>query len=260
MKAGDLFEANTPRGLNRDTAGPADREAIRDRSASASCAPVVLDRSGTSTGGSHGRRGNAPDEPAEAKAESARRAPIPAAARAQADDGEGAGNGLAEPPEALAPSRARALGTCGTCGHGSIGRFGMIACGQVGSKASVNSAGLECLIDRWVPLPIEQQVKRSAQAGIDQAVAAADRQAPGWSEQAFDYLRMYAAQHAGKRITGYEIVQAMRDITAQPENPKAWGGPIQRAARAGHLVKVGTVPDPNHGRHGSDVPLWECCA
>lgn len=158
-------------------------------------------------------------------------------------------------------SRARALATCGTCGHGVPGRFGMIACDQERSKASVNSPSLPCPIERWVPLTTEQQVKCAAQAGIDQAVAAADRRAPGWSDKAVEWLAGFTALHAGRRYTGYELVRwSERSGFDQPENPKAWGGPIQRTARAGHLVKVGTVADPNPERHGSDVPLWECRA
>jgi hypothetical protein len=43
----------------------------------------------------------------------------------------------------------------------------------------------------------------------------------------------------------------------QPSNAKAWGGPIQRAAREGLIKRIGFDEDPN--RHGNPVPLWEVC-
>lgn len=100
------------------------------------------------------------------------------------------------------------------------------------------------------------QAHRDAQEGIDQAVAAADREVEGWSDLALRYVRLYATQNRGRQFIGNEIVQA--SVAAgiiQPTNSKAWGGPIQRAARAGIIRKVGTAPDPN--RHTNPVPLWE---
>ena len=100
--------------------------------------------------------------------------------------------------------------------------------------------------------------KAAAQEGIDRAVGCAERRSPGWSDRALAWIRAYAQANRGRRFTGFELVQA--SVVAgfeQPENPKAWGGPIQRASRAGALRKVGTVADPNPERHGSDVPNWE---
>lgn len=109
---------------------------------------------------------------------------------------------------------------------------------------------------RWKPI----DVKKLAQRAINQAVAAADRASEGWSDRALDFIKLFVASHQGKHVTGYEIVQrSVACKVEQPQNPRAWGGPIQRAARLGLLVKHGTVPDPNPERHGSDVPLWECC-
>lgn len=100
--------------------------------------------------------------------------------------------------------------------------------------------------------------KRKAQEGIDQAVAHADRDAPGWSSVAFEFVKLHAMQNRGARFTGYEIVRAALAYgVPKPPTDKAFGGPIQRAARAGLIRKVGSVADPNPERHGSDVPLWE---
>ncbi len=104
-------------------------------------------------------------------------------------------------------------------------------------------------------LEARMRARAAAQEGIDRAVSAADRAIAGWSDLALRYVRLYATQNRGKQFIGYEIVQA--SIAAgiiQPENAKAWGGPIQRAAREGLIRKVGTAPDPN--RHGNPVTLW----
>jgi len=98
--------------------------------------------------------------------------------------------------------------------------------------------------------------KAQAQAAIDQAVAAADREITGWSDLALRFVRLYATQNKGRRFTGRDIVLASIEAgIIQPENQKAWGGPIQRAARAKFIVRVGTTEDPN--RHNNPVPLWE---
>lgn len=116
--------------------------------------------------------------------------------------------------------------------------------------------------DRWRPDTPEAMARREAQAGIDQAVAAADRKVEGWSDLALEFIRLFCVQNKGKRCIGHDIVQAsIAKGVIQPENAKAWGGPIQRAVRAGLLKRAThegvplTAPDPN--RHTNPVPLWE---
>lgn len=102
------------------------------------------------------------------------------------------------------------------------------------------------------------KARAAAQEGIDRAVAHAERDVPGWSDVAYEFIRLHAMQNRGKRFTGYEIVQAALAYgVPKPPTDKAFGGPLQRAARAQVLRKVGGVPDPNPERHGSMVPLWE---
>ena len=102
------------------------------------------------------------------------------------------------------------------------------------------------------------KARSEAQEGIDRAVAHAERDVPGWSDVAYEFIRLHAMQNRGKRFTGYEIVQAALAYgVPKPPTDKAFGGPLQRAARAQVLRKVGGVPDPNPERHGSMVPLWE---
>ncbi len=102
-----------------------------------------------------------------------------------------------------------------------------------------------------------EKSRAAAQEGIDRAVDHAERDVPVWSEVAFAFVKLYATQHRGEKFTGYEIVRASKARVTAPPTDKAWGGPLQRAARAGIIRKVGGVPDPNPERHGSMVPLWE---
>jgi hypothetical protein len=143
---------------------------------------------------------------------------------------------------------------CGTCGNGAPNRNGFIVCSLLPSW-KVFPPGHACHIGGWCAQSAGVIARRAAQAGIEQAVSAADREIEGWSDMALRYVRLYATQNRGKQFIGHNIVQA--SITAgiiQPPNLKAWGWPLQRAAREGIIVRVGYAEDPN--RHGNPVPLW----
>lgn len=91
--------------------------------------------------------------------------------------------------------------------------------------------------------------------GISRAVDRADRAVAGWSDLAFEFIKLFAQQSGGNEFIGRDIVVAAKSYgLIQPPNDKAWGGPIQRAARAGIIRRVGAAPDPN--RHMVLVPLW----
>jgi hypothetical protein len=53
-----------------------------------------------------------------------------------------------------------------------------------------NAPRLACQLEpvRWVPVSPAVIAKREAQAGIDQAVAAAERQVEGWSDTAYAFI------------------------------------------------------------------------
>lgn len=91
--------------------------------------------------------------------------------------------------------------------------------------------------------------------GISRAVDRVDRAIAGWSDLAFDFIKLYAQQHRGQTFIGRDITQAAKSWgLIEPPNDKAWGGPMLRASRAGVIRKIGTAPDPN--RHCNPVPLW----
>lgn len=157
-----------------------------------------------------------------------------------------------------APAVAAADHCCGNCDHAGVASSGFVHCDMQPRWSRMAASWRGCYFEpvRWVQQDPARQARRAAQDGIDQAVAAAERSAPGWSTEAFAFIRKFAEQQRGKRYIGHEIVQAsIAAGVAQPQNEKAWGGPIQRAARAKVITRVGYAEDPN--RHGNPVPLWE---
>lgn len=156
-------------------------------------------------------------------------------------------------------SSAAGEASCGTCGDWTEGKFGFGQCEHMPTWRSTSPrATCSFSPSKWVAIDAAVIAKREAQTGIDQAAAAADRKHRGWTDQAFEFIKTYATNMKGRQFIGHDIVAAScaRGIL-QPENSKAWGQPIQRAARAGVLKRVGFAPDPN--RHTNPVPLWEAC-
>ncbi len=156
----------------------------------------------------------------------------------------------------LAPRLELDPETCGNCGNGSLRATGFVRCACM-KPHDWMSPKASCPIKRWTPVTAETKARRDAQDGIDRAVEAAEREIPDWSDVALSWVKLYATMNRGKKVIGYDIVQAsLAHKIIQPSNAKALGGPIQRAARMGYIVKVGTAEDPN--RHANPVPLWEC--
>lgn len=107
-----------------------------------------------------------------------------------------------------------------------------------------------------VQLSIQHEIARhAAQDGMDRALSGAESVVPKWGETAYQFLVEYARRH--QRFAGWMCVKsaALDPNFPQPPNEKAWGGPIQKAARRGVIRRVGTTEDPH--RHANPVPLWE---
>jgi len=147
--------------------------------------------------------------------------------------------------------------TCGSCANGVPAKFGFVNCRYL-PEFDRHSPDCACTFhpSRFEALNPREIARRLAQDGIDHAAAGADRQVNGWTSTAFEFVKLYALQNKGKRFLGRDIVLASKDKgIIQPENDKAWGAPIQRAAAEGIIRRVGTSEDPN--RHNNPVPLWE---
>lgn len=176
---------------------------------------------------------------------------------AKAEEGQADRHRIVNTPAGAALSVASRACCCGTCGAGSKAPHGFVRCEHLPVWVW-HAPRIVCTFapSRWVELTPAVRAKRDAQAGIDQAVAAAERQVAGWLDTAYAFIELWCSQNNGARCIGHDIVQAsVAKGVIQPANSKAWGGPIQRAARMGLIKRIGFDEDPN--RHGNPVPLWE---
>lgn len=89
--------------------------------------------------------------------------------------------------------------------------------------------------------------------GIQRAVDHADRVSHAWSVLAYQTLIAFL-QHRAYRFLAQEFVEYAEDVERIPIPPdkRAWGSIIQRAARAGLIVKAGYRED----RYCSPKTLW----
>lgn len=99
--------------------------------------------------------------------------------------------------------------------------------------------------------------RRQRDRGIGLAEMGAENAEPGWTDVAFEFLKLYAMQHA-EPFTAEDVLEAAaaRDFI-KPPNDRAWGGVFQSAARRGIIRKDG------HGvcrkRHASVCVRWRSC-
>lgn len=94
--------------------------------------------------------------------------------------------------------------------------------------------------------------------GMALATGKADREAPGWSDDAESSLKRFLAQWTCKDFTGEEAQQWMLgNGLSRPESSNAWGGVFNRAAKRGLIQKTGEYrPSQKDNAHGRMVPVW----
>ena len=95
-------------------------------------------------------------------------------------------------------------------------------------------------------------------AGAAAAEGAANRAHVGWTDQAYELLRQYAA---GSLVFTPEDVRkfaAKRGLPPPPDS-RAWGGVFMRARRAGIIRHGGYRASENPSRHGGPVSQWLGC-
>lgn len=109
-----------------------------------------------------------------------------------------------------------------------------------------------------LPLTLEQARddelgREGMRRGIATAQAHAERERPGWSDQAYDYLLAYAARG------GQFVAPDVRRTFQGPPAPTAfaWGGVFRRAACAGKIVRRGTTTYGDATMHTQNVAVWE---
>lgn len=90
--------------------------------------------------------------------------------------------------------------------------------------------------------------------GMTRAVDRADRERPGWSEEAFDALLAFAAT-ADADFTAERARAACHDAGLPvPPDARAWGAVFKRASGKGHIVRVGYAP--RACGNNTPAPLW----
>ena len=85
------------------------------------------------------------------------------------------------------------------------------------------------------------EAKARRDDGMARAVEHADAVTADWSERAMAALLDFVRSHGDIPFMA-EDVRVMADYIPPPPDGRAWGAVFQRAARAGHIVKVGYAP------------------
>lgn len=81
----------------------------------------------------------------------------------------------------------------------------------------------------------------------------AERDAPGWKEQAYLFLCDFARTHGD--FISEDVSDASRAAgLPQPHDDRAWGAVYQRALKSSVIVQVGA--GRSRRRHASICPLW----
>ncbi len=99
-----------------------------------------------------------------------------------------------------------------------------------------------------------EQARAERDAAIASVMAHADRDVPDWSENAYQFIRLYAMRATKPFIANDVLINAIAWDLKVPPDMRAWGGPIRRAIREGIIVKVGYAQAPH--RHCAPVPLY----
>lgn len=81
--------------------------------------------------------------------------------------------------------------------------------------------------------------------GMTLAVDKANRDAPGWSDEAFLAVKRFCASMYSGKLFLTEDVRAWAErggYVSRPDNERAWGAVMRRAAANGLIKKVGYAP------------------
>lgn len=106
-------------------------------------------------------------------------------------------------------------------------------------------------------MPSQAQIERDN--GIARAADHADRVSPTWTDRAAALLVQYTLTlPVGECITS-EGVREYAELQGLPPPPdlRTWGAVMVRAAKAGHIKRVGYVNAKNPKVHCTVVSLWE---
>lgn len=97
-----------------------------------------------------------------------------------------------------------------------------------------------------------------AQAGMQMALDHADDVREGWSDEAYNALRMYLSAHPGREFMAEDVREYAYNVLAVPYPPhcRAWGGIFAAAAREGLIVRVSIGPVKTASSHMANASRW----
>lgn len=94
-----------------------------------------------------------------------------------------------------------------------------------------------------------------AKEGMERAADHAERDAPGWRDQALEYVRQYATEHYEFMCEAARRYAEGRGIGPPPDK-RAWGAVMVKAARAGYVQKIGFACATDPKVHMNPAGLW----
>lgn len=99
-----------------------------------------------------------------------------------------------------------------------------------------------------------ERARREAQIGMGVALDHADAVAPGWSDDAYDFLVRFAEQHP--TFISEDVSAASKDDPGfeQPPTDRAWGSVYRRASKNHVIEKIGI--GVSRRRHASVCLRW----
>ena len=103
----------------------------------------------------------------------------------------------------------------------------------------------------------EKEARRLKNEGIDRAVTKADKDNPGWSERAYQFFvnKFLLIKNGPFMAEEFRSYCALMDFTL-PDNARAFGGVIKRAAANGIIERVGFQNTKNKKAHLTPATLW----
>jgi len=78
--------------------------------------------------------------------------------------------------------------------------------------------------------------------GLERASSHAEAETPGWNERALELLLAFVALRNGRPFLTEDFVEFTAGKIEPPPDPRTWGAPIQRAARARRIRRIGYAP------------------
>ena len=106
-----------------------------------------------------------------------------------------------------------------------------------------------------------QSAAQLRDAGIQTAVDHADAVVPRWSDRAYALLVRAVSSRQMRNPDQPFMAEEVRAYAENlglpsPPDPRAWGGVLQRASRAGLIVKAGYAESSNRQAHLRPTQQW----